>query len=57
MSALLFILPISVLLLAVAIGCFFWAVRRGQFDDLDTPAWQPLLDDDREPPKTPRKKE
>jgi cbb3-type cytochrome oxidase maturation protein len=29
---------------------FFWAVRSGQFDDLETPAWRILLDDDRNPP-------
>jgi cbb3-type cytochrome oxidase maturation protein len=36
------------MLLAVAIGAFAWAVRRGQFDDLDTPALD-ILTDDREP--------
>ena len=31
---------------------FFWAVRAGQFDDLDTPAWSVVLDDDTKPPGT-----
>nr|WP_221281930.1 cbb3-type cytochrome oxidase assembly protein CcoS [Chiayiivirga flava] len=34
----LVLVPISVLLLGLAIGAFVWAVRCGQFDDLDTPA-------------------
>ena len=32
MNSLLFLVPISVALLVVAIGAFVWAVRRGQFD-------------------------
>ena len=31
----------------VSVWAFFWAVKRGQFDDLDSPAVQILLDDDR----------
>jgi cbb3-type cytochrome oxidase maturation protein len=39
------LIPIAMLLLAVAVWAFFWAVRTGQFDDLDTPAIRILLDD------------
>lgn len=45
MSILLVLVPISVLLLGLAIAAFVWAVRRGQFDDLDTPALDILRDD------------
>jgi cbb3-type cytochrome oxidase maturation protein len=45
-----FLIPLSLLLLALAIGLLVWAARRGQFDDLETPAWRVLLDDDRQPP-------
>ena len=38
MTILLLLVPISVLLLAGAVVAFAWAVRSGQFDDLDTPA-------------------
>jgi cbb3-type cytochrome oxidase maturation protein len=38
MSALLVLIPVSLLLLGIALWAFFWAVNRGQFDDLDTPA-------------------
>ena len=44
MNILLMLLPISLVLLALAIAAFAWAVRKGQFDDLDTPALD-ILDD------------
>lgn len=46
MSALLVLVPISVLLLGVAIWAFFWATDSGQFDDLDTPGLAALEDDE-----------
>lgn len=49
MRILIVLIPISLLLLGVAIGAFIWAVRRGQFDDLDTPAIAVLADDDLQP--------
>ncbi len=49
MSMLFALIPLAMLLLAFAIWAFFWAVRSGQFDDLDTPAVQILLDDESEP--------
>src|SRR3546814_19563007 len=36
MAILLFLIPISLLLLGVAIWAFVWSVRGGQYDDLDT---------------------
>ena len=32
------LIPLSILLMILAIGAFFWAVRNDQFDDLDSPA-------------------
>ena len=52
MNILLLLVPISLVLLGIAIGAFVWAVRRGQFDDLDTPAIDILRDD---PLPAPRK--
>lgn len=46
MSILLLLVPLSLMLLGVAVWAFAWAVRRGQFDDLDTPALDILCDDD-----------
>lgn len=48
MNILLLLVPISVVLLGIAIWAFIWAVRKGQFDDLDTPPLDILADD--EPP-------
>lgn len=45
MSILLLLIPLSLMLLVVAIGAFVWAVRRGQFDDLDAAAIDILVDD------------
>ncbi len=47
MNILLLLIPISLLMLVAAVGAFVWAVRRGQFDDLDTPALDILDDHDR----------
>ena len=49
MNILLLLIPLSLMLLVVAIVAFVWAVKGGQFDDLDTPALDILVDDDRPP--------
>ena len=41
---------VSVLLLAVIAAVLLWAVRSGQFEDMEGPAWRVLMDDDRPPP-------
>lgn len=46
MSILFALIPLAMLLLGVAVWAFFWAVRSGQFEDLDTPSVRILLDDD-----------
>lgn len=51
MELLYAIVPFSTFLLTVAILVFFWAVRSGQFDDMDSPAHRILFDDDEEPSK------
>jgi cbb3-type cytochrome oxidase maturation protein len=38
------LIPLSLVLLGVAIWAFFWAIKSGQFDDLDSPALS-ILDD------------
>lgn len=50
MTILLALIPLGLLFLAGAIGAFWWAVRAGQFDDLDTPALSVLTDDTPVPP-------
>ncbi len=46
MRILLLLVPISLVLLGAAIWAFVWAVRRGQFDDMDTPALDILREDE-----------
>ncbi|NOT87840.1 MAG: cbb3-type cytochrome oxidase assembly protein CcoS [Lysobacter sp.] len=46
MNILLVLIPISLLLLAAAIWAFVWAVKGGQYDDLDTPPLDILVDDE-----------
>jgi cbb3-type cytochrome oxidase maturation protein len=45
MIILLMLIPLSLMLLALAVGSFVWAVRKGQFDDMDTPALDILRED------------
>jgi cbb3-type cytochrome oxidase maturation protein len=40
------LLPLALLIAAIAVGFFVWAARTGQFDDLETPAVRILFDDD-----------
>lgn len=47
MNILLALIPISLALLGLAIWAFVWAVRKGQYDDLDTPALDILVDDEK----------
>lgn len=45
MTILLALIPIAIVLVAVAAWFFIWAVRSGQYDDLDAPAIDILRDD------------
>ena len=45
MNILLALIPISILLLVIAVLAFFWAVRKRQFENLDTAALDVLTDD------------
>jgi cbb3-type cytochrome oxidase maturation protein len=49
LSVLFVLVPAALLLVAAAIVAFSWAARRGQFDDMSTPALRMLHDDD--PPR------
>ncbi|MGE0441869.1 MAG: cbb3-type cytochrome oxidase assembly protein CcoS [Gemmatimonadales bacterium] len=45
MTVLYLLVPLAVVIAIVAVAGFAWAARRGQFDDLDTPALRALRDD------------
>ena len=40
------ILPLSIIIALAILAAYFWSVRSGQFDDLETPAMRMLFDDD-----------
>ena len=53
MSMLYVLIPLAVLLLGFAVWALVWAIRTGQFDDLESHAWSVVLDDDQKPPGDP----
>lgn len=46
MEILYLLIPLGLLVFAVAIWGFLWAVKTGQFDDMEGPAHRILMDDD-----------
>ena len=47
MESLWLLLPLSVVVVLACGAVFWWALSAGQFDDLDGPAHEVLMDDDR----------
>ncbi len=45
MSIIFILIPVSLVLVGIGVWAFFWAVRTGQFDELDSAAWEILVDD------------
>jgi len=41
------LVPLAVILAGVIVWGFFWSVKSGQFDDLEGPAHQIIMDDDK----------
>ena len=48
MNTLVFLIPVALFLGGLALVAFIWALRSGQYDDLDGAAERILLSDDRE---------
>lgn len=46
MNSLLFLIPLSLVLSGIGIGFFLWAVRTGQFEELEKQERAPLEDED-----------
>lgn len=51
MTVLAWMLPAALALGAVMLAAFFWALRNGQFEDLEGAGWR-VLDDDIAPQPT-----
>jgi cbb3-type cytochrome oxidase maturation protein len=48
MNTLVFLIPLALFLGGLAFVAFIWALRSGQYDDLDGAAERILLNDERE---------
>ncbi len=46
MNIIYVLIPIAILLVIIAIGVFFWAVKSNQFEDLERQGMSILFDDD-----------
>lgn len=49
MSALEFLIPISIALGTLGLGLFFWAAKAGQFDDMAGAAQRMFIDEEDRP--------
>ena len=54
MEVIFIVLPLALVLAAVACAAFYWAVNRGQYDDLDTPPLRILFEDSSSADAAPR---
>lgn len=57
MTTLLMLIPVALVLGGVGLAGFLWALRSGQFDDLDGAANRILFDDDEAEIPNPAEKE
>lgn len=46
MSIIYVLIPLAIIIVGIAIGIFFWAVKSNQFDDLERQGYSILFDDD-----------
>ncbi len=53
MSVMFVLLPVALAFAAGALAVFLWAIRSGQFDDLDTPPVRMLVDEDLDGSRAP----
>ncbi|MBY6262948.1 cbb3-type cytochrome oxidase assembly protein CcoS [Azospirillum sp. 412522] len=53
MDELLYLIAIALSLGGLGLAAFLWALKSGQFDDLDGAAHRVLFDDDLPPPARP----
>lgn len=46
MDILYLLIPLAVVIMVIAVAAFMWAVKSGQYEDLEGPAHRILMDDD-----------
>ena len=49
MASLAILIPVALLFTTLAVAALVWAIRNGQYDDLDRAAQDILFDDDQPP--------
>lgn len=49
MSIIFVLIPLAIIIVSLAVGIFFWAVKSNQFDDLERQGYSILFDDDIKP--------
>ncbi|CAH0340992.1 MULTISPECIES: cbb3-type cytochrome oxidase assembly protein CcoS [unclassified Rhizobium] len=49
MNMLIFLIPIALFLGGLGLYAFLWALKSGQYEDLDGAAWRVITDDDDHP--------
>lgn len=47
MDILFFMVPAAILIAVVFVVAFIWATKKGQYDDLETPAHKILIEDEK----------
>ena len=47
MDILFLLIPIALIFLVIAIAIFFWAIRDGQYDDMESQGLKIVMDDKR----------
>ncbi|MCM2311768.1 MAG: cbb3-type cytochrome oxidase assembly protein CcoS [Steroidobacteraceae bacterium] len=57
MEILYIMIPLGLVLVGLGLWAFFWATSTGQFDDLDSPGWTVLDDDQAQPPEDTLRKD
>ncbi len=46
MDILYLLIPLAIVIMIIAVAAFMWAVKSGQYEDLEGPAHRILMDDD-----------
>jgi cbb3-type cytochrome oxidase maturation protein len=49
MDVIVYLIPIAIFIGLIGLAAFYWAMKSGQFEDLDGAAYRILLDDEPEP--------
>ncbi len=57
MNMVYLLIPLALMLVGVAAWALIWAIRSGQFEDLESQGWSVVLDDDEKPPPGPDRPE